>query len=138
MTQLRPLTILLAGPIGVGVGAAIPFWFFDPEGMIVAALITVVISLPLFGALAWAVALTRYPWNVESIISKYRRLNRWLSIGGIMALSYITGCYFLHLDQLLASVGSGLLCIAWLIVMLMAFGKIVVDQRLRRLHDLSQ
>jgi hypothetical protein len=135
MRKLRPLTILVAGPLGVAIGAAVPFWFFAPESVIAAALFAAASSLPLFGCLAWAAVPTRCFRTSEQVIQRYRRFDRWFSVAGKVAGLYITGYLLLHLDRLLGPVGGWLLITAFFALLVVSFGKIMIHERLRRLHD---
>ncbi len=139
MTRLRPLTLLLAGPIGVGAGFAVPFYFFDgdPAKVLLAALFGVVGFLPFFGIMAWAVSPTSISEDIECVTRRYRRFNRWVSAAGLIGLFYLIVYVLFDLHELLGSLGDWFFFASMLAVPAMAGSKIFMYLRLERLSDLA-
>ncbi|MHB0961511.1 MAG: hypothetical protein ACYC0X_24160 [Pirellulaceae bacterium] len=137
---MRPLAIVVIGPIGTGIAGAVPFLCFGGglTQTLVAALLGMAITLPLFAGVAWAVSPRHCRRAIDLVYRRYRRLGRVLGGTGLVGILYIVGCGFFDLHERLAPFGSWLLFAAFLAVILAAGGAIVIEERLKRLRDLVQ
>ncbi len=138
--RIRPLAVLIIGPIGTGIAGAIPFICFGGglTQTLVAALLGMAITLPLFAGVAWAVSPKHCARDIDRVFRRNRRLGRVLGGTGLIAILYIVGYRLFDLHERLAPFGSWLLFAAFLAVILAAGSAIVIEERLKRLRDLVQ
>ncbi len=138
-TGIRPLAILIIGPLAAGIAVGVPFHCFGdgPSQTLAAALFGAAMMLPLFAGVAWAVSPTNCPTDIARVFRRISRLSQVLRAVTIIGLLFIFGCKLLDLDQLLVPVGGWLLVATAPAVLLSIWGVIVVDEWRKRLRDLA-
>ncbi len=92
---------MIAGPIGVFIVVFFPFAVFSPSphgllnALIGATIAAMILGLPLFGSMAWAVRWLRHKprGDLNALDNHYRMVERHLAVAGMSALGYLAGCW---------------------------------------------
>ena len=134
MKQLRPLTLLIVGPLGTAAAITIVAALSLPLQQALAfgggyGLF----MLPVFALMAWAVAPKTFTGDLAAVKKRFFVLNHLVSVLGAMSLGYLVACVLSALSSFV------LYCVAplaALVLLIMAIGKVAMAHRLRRLEAL--